>query len=77
MSKSNQSHEGVFSFYQSRIQSAPYYGFKSGHEILITILRTAFWDSALTQDEFIIIMNLCENAHIQMMEDNYNAGWIE
>ena len=67
----------LFNFYRGRIESCPYYGFKAGHEILITVLRTAFWDSALTQDEFIIIMNLCENAHIQMMEDNYNAGWIE
>ena len=67
----------VLKFYRDRIFACPYYGFKSGHEILITILRTAFYDSALTQQEFMIIMNLCENAHIQMMEDNYNAGWNE
>ena len=67
----------VLKFYRDRIFACPYYGFRAGHEILVTILRTAFYDSALTQQEFMIIMNLCENAHIQMMEDNYNAGWNE
>ena len=69
------SYEGVFEFYKDRIESAPKYGFKSGHEILNTIIRTAFWDSFLTGNEYILIINLCEKAHIKMMEDNYNAGW--
>ena len=67
----------LYKFYRDRIYACPYYGFKAGHEILSTIIRVAFWDSALTQDEFISIMNLCEHAHIEMMEDNYNAGWNE
>ena len=65
----------LFKFYRGRIESCPYYGFKSGHEILVTILRTAFWDSTLTESEFNSIINLAEQAHIKMMEDNYNAGW--
>ena len=65
----------LFDFYKGRIESAPNYGFKSGHDILKLVCRTAFHDSLLTDDEFNNIMNLCENAHIKMMEDNYNAGW--
>lgn len=70
-------HEGVFDFYRGRILSAPNYGFKSGHEILKTIIRCAFWDSFLTTEEFDSIINLCKQAHITMMEENYNAGWNE
>lgn len=55
--------DGLLSFYRGRIESAPYYGFKSGHEIILCVLRTAFYDSKLTQAEFITIMNLCEIAH--------------
>ena len=69
--------DGLLSFYRGRIESAPYYGFKSGHEIILCVLRTAFYDSKLTQNEFITIMNLCEIAHRIMMEDNYNDGWSE
>lgn len=68
-------HEGVFNFYKDRIVSCRSYGFKSGHEILIVIQRCAFWDSFLTIEEFDSIINLCEQAHIKMMEENYNAGW--
>ena len=65
----------LFDFYRGRIESAPYYGFKQGHEILNMVQRTAFYDSFLTNEEFNSIINLCEQAHIKMMEDNYNAGW--
>ena len=65
----------IFDFYRSRIESAPNYGFKSGHEILTTVTHCAFCDSTLTLDEFNSIINLSEHAHIKMMEDNYNAGW--
>ena len=74
---SDKSYEGVFDFYKGRIQSAPNYGFNSGHEILKVICRTAFRDNFLTEEEFDSIINLCEKAHIKMMEDNYNAGWNE
>ena len=69
------SYEGVFEFYCSRIDSAPKYGFKAGHELINIIMRTAYWDSFLTMAEYKTIINLCEEAHIKMMEDNYNAGW--
>ena len=69
------SREGVFDFYMGRIESAHLYGFKSGHEILKTVTRCAFWDSFLTPDEFNSIIILAEQAHIKMMEENYNAGW--
>lgn len=64
-----------FKFYRGRIESAPSYGFIAGHEILKVVCRTAFNDSFLTDDEFISIIKLCEQAHIKMMEENYNAGW--
>lgn len=65
----------LLDFYRGRIESAPKYGFRSGHEILRTVTRTAFWDSQLTEDEFTTIINLCEEAHKYMMEENFNAGW--
>ena len=65
----------LFDFFKDRIQSCPSYGFKAGHELLATITRCAFWDSFLTLQEFNSIINLCEQAHIKMMEANYNAGW--
>ena len=68
-------YQGVFDFYRDRINSCPFYGFKSGHEILATITRCAFWDSMLTTEEFNSIIILAEKCHIKMMEDNYNAGW--
>ena len=71
------SYEGIFEFYRDRIASCPNYGFKSGHEILHTITRCAFNDSMLTDREFNSIIILAEQAHIKMMEDNYNAGWNE
>ena len=67
----------TFNFYRGRLNSAPNYGFKSGHEILKTVTRCAFWDSTLTVDEFNSIMILAEQAHIKMLEENYNAGWNE
>ena len=66
--------KAIFSFYRSRIDSAPNYGFISGHEILKTIIRCAFWDSYLTSEEFNTIIILCDKAHIKIMEDNYNEG---
>lgn len=65
----------LFLFYKGRIDACPAYGFRSGHEILCTITRTAFNDPTLTLEEFNSIMNLAEKCHIKMMEDNYNAGW--
>lgn len=69
------SYEGVFDFYVDRINACPKYGFTSGHEILHVIMRNAFNDSLLTLKEFDSIINLCTDAHIKMMEDNYNEQW--
>lgn len=69
------SHEGVFEFYRGRLSACPSYGFKAGHDLLLLILRCALSDSFLTLSEFNSIINLAEQAHIKMMEDNYNAGW--
>ena len=68
---------GAYDFYRGRIESAPHYGFIAGYDILRTVTRCAFNDSYLTIDEFDSIINLCEKAHIKMMEENYNAGWNE
>lgn len=67
----------LYNFYKGRIDACPSYGFKSGHEILYTITRCAFNDSLLTEEEFNSIIILAEQAHIKMMEDDYNAGWNE
>ena len=67
----------IYDFYRGRIESTPLYSFTAGHDILRTVTRCAFNDSYLTIDEYDSIINLCEKAHIQMMEDNYNAGWNE
>ena len=67
----------LYNFYRGRIESAPHYGFIGGHDILRTVCKCAFWDSMLTPDEFSSIINLCEQAHIKLMEENYNAGWNE
>lgn len=67
----------AFIFYRDRLRACPLYGFRSGHEILTTVTRTAFNDSELTLEEFDSIIKLAEQAHIKMMEDNYNAGWNE
>lgn len=64
-------------FYVNRLKACPAYGFKAGHEILRTVLKTAFYDSELTDNEFDNIMKEADKAHIKMMEDNYNAGWNE
>ena len=69
------SYEGVYEFYLGRIESAPAYGFKAGHELLRLILRCAMSDDMLTREEFNSIMKYAEKAHIKMMEDNYNDGW--
>ena len=73
-------YQGVFDFYRGRIESCPSYGFKAGHELLDLINRCAKHDmyvAFLTSTEYNTIINLCEQAHIKMMEDNYNAGWNE
>lgn len=71
------SYDGVFKFYQDRINSTRNYGLKAGDEILLLIRRCAFNDSFLTTSEFDIIINLCNDMHNKLMEDNYNAGWNE
>lgn len=73
--KSQTSFEGVFDFYVSRINASRNYGLVSGDSILHTIVKTAFYDSMLTLEEFDSIINLCEDMHKKLMEDNYNAGW--
>lgn len=68
----------VFDFYKGRIQSCPLYGFSSGEELLKVVHSCSYYSAnsgELTPEEFSSIINLCEQAHIKMMEDNYNAGW--
>lgn len=65
-------HPGVYEFYRGRALQAPLYGFKCGHDMLEMILHCIACDDLLTSDEIDSIINLCEQAHIKMMEDNYN-----
>ena len=62
-------------FYLDRVCSATAYGFKAGHEILDTIIRSIQCDSSLTEEEYHHIIKSCQQAHIKMMEENYNDGW--
>lgn len=73
-------HPGVFEFYKGRIESCPSYGFKAGEQMLSVIHSCAYYDAGrdfLTIAEFNSIIILCQQAHIKMLEDNYNAGWTE
>lgn len=65
----------AFTFYRDRLIACPSYGFEQGHELLCMVTRCAFCDSTLTDEEFNSIINLAEEAHIKMMEANYNEGW--
>lgn len=68
----------VYDFYRGRIQACPCYGFKSGEELLKVVHSCAYFSAnsgELTPVEFRSIINLCQQAHIKMMEDNYNEGW--
>lgn len=65
----------AFNFYRDRLRACPSYGFVQGEEIICMVTRCAFWDSTLTTEEFNSIINLADEAHIKLMEDNYNEGW--
>lgn len=69
------SYEGVYDFYRDRIAACPLYGFRSGLEMLDTIVRCAQADCMLTEDEYNSIIKQANMCHIKMMEDNYNEGW--
>lgn len=75
MEHTNESSPGVYEFYIGRIQASRNYGLFSGDKILDTIRRCAFWDSFLTNGECQSIINLCDEMHKKLMEDNFNAGW--
>lgn len=67
-------------FLRGRVEACPSYGFSSGEELLRVIHACAYYcanSGELTPAEFSSIINLCEQAHIKMMEENYNAGWNE
>lgn len=63
------------SFYLVRINSAHSYGFKAGHEIINAVIRAAYIDPGLTEEEYNRIINSCQLAHTILMEEHYNAGW--
>lgn len=67
--------ESNYNFYLGRIIAVRPYGLFSGDEILKTITRSAFWDNSLTLDEFNNIIDLCDEMHRILMEDNYNGMW--
>ena len=67
--------KAIFDFYRGRLYSAPSYGLRAGHQIVATVCRCAFHDSLLTYDEFVSIINLCELAHIKILEEDYNEGF--
>ena len=67
--------KAVFNFYRGRLESAPSYGLRAGHQIVATVCHCAFHDSFLTYDEFVSIINLCELAHTKILEVNYNEGF--
>lgn len=67
-----------FDFYLGRLAVVHHYGFVAGEAMLSTIHSCAYYDrdhDYLTHSEFMSIINLCQAAHIKLMEENYNAGW--
>lgn len=68
---------GAYDFYIDRLWHVPYYGEKSGTELLKLICRCAFADEVLTDAESISIINICHSQewHKIFMEVNYNEGW--
>jgi hypothetical protein len=68
------SYEGVYDFYIGRVNSARSYGL-AGDAILDIVRRCAFWDSMLTESEANNIINLCNEMHNKILEDNYNETW--
>lgn len=69
------SYEGVLDFYLSRINAAPRYGLKAGHELLHLILRCAMSDDMLTREDFSSIIKSAEEAHIKILEEDFNEGF--
>lgn len=65
----------AYEFYKGRIESCPSYGFSEGHKILRMVTDCVFWDKTLTMEEYNSIIKLAYEAHIKLMEDNYNEGW--
>ena len=68
-------YDGIMEFYKGRIEAAPRYGLKSGHQLLDVILRCAEEDDMLTDADRDIIINLCEISHQKILEEDYNNGW--
>ena len=69
------SYDGIMEFYKGRIEAAPSYGFRSGHQLLDFIFRCAEEDDMLTDADRDIIINLCELSHRKMLEEDFNNGW--
>ena len=73
--RSDKSYDGVFTFYLSRINSAPNYGWKQGDQINRMVFSCALNDTFLTDSEFAIILNKCWDQHKHFMEEMRNEGW--
>ena len=48
---------------------------QTSDKILEKVKSCAFSDGDLTEGEYISIIKLADQAHIKMMEDNFNEGW--
>ena len=68
---------GIYGFYANRLREAPFYGLVQGREIIKMVCRCAFNDSALTDNESIVIMETCLDPELDniLLEVNYNETW--
>lgn len=66
---------GVQQFYLDRLEVCTKYGFTAGHDIIAAVIHVATFDSMLTSDEFSVILDKAHEAHIKLMEVNYNEQW--
>lgn len=67
----------IVAFYYNRLCSLHKYSLFQAREIVKMICRCAFNDSLLTDNQSIVIMEICLSSKLDnfLMEVNFNAGW--
>lgn len=64
-----------YDFLMGRLSACLAYGFSEGHKIIRMVTDCALYDHSLTLEQFNSIIKRATEAHIKLMEDNYNEGW--
>lgn len=66
---------GILEFYLNRLEVCTNYGFTAGHDLIATVIHAATFDNMLTKHDFSVILDKAQEAHIKLMEVNYNEQW--